>query len=117
MAFVTLVLGNLGLVLTNRSMASSAFRALTRPNRALVLVIIATLAALILSVSVPWLRGLFGFAPPGWPRLGEAAAAALICIVVNDLIGVIWRGLAGKFAKRRPGKTGHGSKKRPRRTA
>jgi Ca2+-transporting ATPase len=35
MAFVTLVIGNLGLVLTNRSMTHSAFRVLTRPNRAL----------------------------------------------------------------------------------
>ena len=48
MAFVTLVIGNLGLVLTNRSMTSSAFRVLTRPNRALVFVIITTMTALIL---------------------------------------------------------------------
>jgi Ca2+-transporting ATPase len=35
MAFVTLVLGNLGLVLTNRSMSASAFHTVLRPNRAL----------------------------------------------------------------------------------
>ena len=101
MAFVTLVIGNLGLVLTNRSMTSSAVRVLTRPNRALVLVIITTMTALILSISVPWLRGLFGFAPLGWPRLAEAAGAALACIVVNDLIGMIWRRIAGKIAERK----------------
>ncbi len=69
MAFVTLVIGNLGLVLTNRSMTRSAFCVLTRRNRALVFVVFATLLALTLAVSVPWLRGLFGFAPLGWPRL------------------------------------------------
>jgi Ca2+-transporting ATPase len=100
MAFVALVIGNLGLVLTNRSMTSSAFRVLTRPNRALVLVIITTMTALLLSISVPWLRGLFGFAPLGWPSLAEAAVAALVCIVINDLIGVIWRRIDGKIAER-----------------
>ena len=101
MAFVTLVIGNLGLVLTNRSTEHSAFRVLTRPNRALVFVVITTMAALVLSVSVPWLRGLFGFAPLGWPRLAEAAGAAVICIVVNDVIGMIWRWLAAGRAARR----------------
>ncbi len=91
MGFITLVLGNLGLVLTNRSITTSAFRVLTRPNRALLLVIVTTLAALTLSITVPWLRTLFDFAPPGWRRLVEATAAALMCLVVNDLIGVAWR--------------------------
>src|SRR5664279_2545204 len=101
MAFVTLVIGNLGLVLTNRSTEYSAFRVLARPNRALVFVVITTMVALVLSVSVAWLRGLFGFAPLGLPRLAEAAGAALICIVVNDVIGLIWRRLAARFGTRR----------------
>lgn len=91
MAFVTLVIGNLGLILTNRSTTHSAFRVLTRPNRALGIVALITLAALALALFVPWLRGLFGFAPLTWPRLAEAASAALACIVVNDLIGIAWR--------------------------
>jgi Ca2+-transporting ATPase len=97
---VTLVIGNLGLVLTNRSMTLSAFRVLARPNRALVFVVVTTVLALVLSVSVPWLRGLFGFAALGWPRLAEAAGAALACIVVNDVMGIIWRRLAARFAGR-----------------
>ena len=93
MAFVTLVFGNLGLVVTNRSLKTSAFRTLTRPNRALLMVVITTIAALALSISVPWLRGLFGFAPLGLARLAESAGAAVACIVVNDLIGVVRRRL------------------------
>ncbi len=100
MAFVTLVLGNLGLVLTNRSITASAFSVLTRPNRALVLVVLITLGALALSLAVPWLRELFGFAPLGWPRLAEAVSAALACVVVNDVIGLIWRRAAAWVMKR-----------------
>jgi Ca2+-transporting ATPase len=100
MAFVTLVLGNLGLVLTNRSMTSSAFRVLMRPNKALGIVVVITLTALTLSVSVPWLRGLFGFAPLGLDRLAEAIGAALACIVVNDLIGIAWRAVASRRSSR-----------------
>ena len=44
-------------------------------------VIVATLAAL---------RGLFGFAPPGLPGLGEGVGAALACVAVKDMIGVVW---------------------------
>ncbi len=97
MAFVTLVIGNLGLVLTNRSLKVSAFRALLRPNRALVFVVITTVAALALAISVPWLRGLFGFAPLALDRLAEAAGAALACIVVNDLTGIFWRRAAARL--------------------
>jgi Ca2+-transporting ATPase len=94
MAFVTLVLGNLGLVLTNRSMTRSAFQVMTRPNRALALVVVTTILALVLSVSIPWLRDLFGFAPIGWARLAEATCAALASVVMNDALWVIWRRLS-----------------------
>ncbi len=99
MSFVTLVLGNLGLVLTNRSTTSSALRVLARPNRALGFVMVTTITALILAISVPWLRGLFGFTVLGWRHLAEAAGAALVCIVVNDLIGLAWRQIAGEARK------------------
>ena len=88
MAFVTLVLGNLGLVLANRSMSSSAVRAALRPNPALGLVLGVTVVALALALEVPWLRGLFGFASLTSGQIGEAAAAAVASLVANDLIGV-----------------------------
>jgi len=91
MAFVTLVVGNLGLVLTNRSLTTGAFRALLRPNRALAVVALVTISALTLAISVPWLQGLFGFTPLAWARLAESVGAAVACVVVNDLIGVVWR--------------------------
>jgi len=99
MAFVTLVLGNLGLVLANRSMSSSAFKALTRPNPALALVLAVTVMALALALEVPWLRGLFGFASLSPGQITEAAVAALGSLVANDVIGAGTRWLRG--AKRR----------------
>ena len=91
MAFVTMVLGNLGLVFTNRSSSASAIFVLVRPNRALALVLAVTLSALALALWVPWLRDLFGFAPLGWPRLAEAAGAAFAATIINDLVGIAWR--------------------------
>ncbi|MFY8096126.1 MAG: cation-translocating P-type ATPase [Niveispirillum sp.] len=102
MAFVTLVVGNLGLVLTNRSITTSAFKVLTRPNRALILVVIFTLTALALAIGVPWLRELFGFAPLEPWHMAQAVSFALACILVNDLSGVIWRRLAGTGVVSRP---------------
>jgi Ca2+-transporting ATPase len=91
MAFVTLVLGNLGLVLSNRTIRSSAFKALTRPNPALVLVLAVTVVALALALEVAWLRGLFGFASLSPGQIGEATVAALASLAVNDLIGAAVR--------------------------
>lgn len=91
MAFVTLVIGNLGLVLTNRSMTSSAVRVLTKPNRALAIVVVVTSLALGFAVSVSWLRGLFGFGLLDGTQFTEAMSAAVGSILVNDVTGIIWR--------------------------
>lgn len=91
MAFVTLVLGNLGLVLTNRSMTSSAFTAMLRPNRALGLVVAMTFLALSLALSVPWLRSLFGFASLGTGQFAESIGLAFASLAGNDLLGLALR--------------------------
>ncbi|PPQ35260.1 cation-translocating P-type ATPase [Rhodopila globiformis] len=91
MAFTTLVLGNLGLVLTNRSSSAGVLTVLRRPNAALALVVGVTLPALVLALFAPWLRGLFAFAPLSLAHLAEAAGAALVSVAVNDLTGLVWR--------------------------
>ena len=93
MAFVTLVLGNLGLILTNRSSRPGAWRTLLVPNRALLLVGIVTLAALALALAVPRLRELFQFAPLDVAHVAEAAGAAIASIAVNDLVKALLRRL------------------------
>jgi P-type Ca2+ transporter type 2C len=62
-AFTVLVLGNLGMILTNRSHTRSVFAMLLTPNRALWLVVAGTLAALALALYLPGPAALFRFAP------------------------------------------------------
>jgi P-type Ca2+ transporter type 2C len=63
LAFMTLVVCNLGLMLTNRSMTRSLFVMLGEKNKALIWVTVLTLALLGLALTVPFLQGLFRFAP------------------------------------------------------
>ncbi len=65
--FVSLVLANVGLILSNRSRTHSILASLGEPNPALWWVIGAALAFLGLALSVPVLRELFMFGPlHGW---------------------------------------------------
>jgi Ca2+-transporting ATPase len=106
MAFITLVLGNLGLVLTNRSLGASAFMTVMRPNPALGLVIATTLLALLGALGVPWMRDLFAIAPLTLRQVGEAIGAAVASLVGNDLLDLALmraRGLRAGAPRMRPG--------------
>ena len=91
MAFVTLVLGNLGLVLTNKGLDSGAFRALLEPNRALGVVAAIALPALVLALVIPELRHLFGFAPLSLWQAAIAVLAAAASFAVNEALAWIIR--------------------------
>jgi Ca2+-transporting ATPase len=81
MAFATIVFGNLGLILANRSATRTVLETLRAPNPALWWVMGGTLCGIALSLYVPYLRDLFRFAPlhPADLALclGAAAAAML----------------------------------------
>jgi Ca2+-transporting ATPase len=77
MAFTTIVLGNLGLILANRSHQRTIFETLVTPNPALWWVIAAALGGLALSLFVPYFQVLFRFAPLGVMDLALCALAAL----------------------------------------
>ncbi|HEX2998519.1 MAG TPA: cation-translocating P-type ATPase [Anaerolineales bacterium] len=62
-AFVTLVIGNLGLIFANRSRTLSIFQSLRIPNKALWWVAGGALFFLTLVLTVPVLRDVFQFAP------------------------------------------------------
>jgi len=61
LTFVTLVLANLGLILTNRSWSRTIVSSIRVPNRSLWYVVVGALAFLALALYVPFLRGLFRF--------------------------------------------------------
>jgi Ca2+-transporting ATPase len=62
LAFTTLVIGNLSLILTNRSWSRTLVTSLFSPNPALWWVLGGTISLLALILSLPGLRALFGFA-------------------------------------------------------
>lgn len=61
--FITLVTGNLALIFSNRSRSASLWTSVRVPNRTLWVVTGITLGLLALTLYVPWLAGLFFFAP------------------------------------------------------
>ena len=95
MAFTTIVLGNLGLILANRSATRSILTTLRFPNPALWWVIGGTVGGIALSLYVPYLRNLFRFAPLHLDDLVLCLGAALF--------GLLW--YEGYKAIRARGKT------------
>jgi Ca2+-transporting ATPase len=94
MAFITLVAGNLGLVLSNRALGSKGLAALLRPNQALVIVTGVAATALILALTVPQLRHLFGFALLSGGSAAVAALAGLASLAVNAAAIAVWQQLS-----------------------
>ena len=79
--FVTLVVGNMALILASRSRSSSAWSALRTPNRTLWIVITTTFSMLALTIYLPWLAGLFLFTPLNASLLGAAVGVGLSGLV------------------------------------
>lgn len=62
LAYTTLIIANLGLILTNRSWSRTILETMSSPNPALWWVVGGALAFLAAVIYVPFLRELFGFA-------------------------------------------------------
>lgn len=93
MAFITLVIGNLGLVVSNRMLGAKGLTALRRPNRALGIVTAVAVAGLAAAVTVPQLRHLFDFSPLSARDLSVASLAAGACLAVNMAAIASWQRL------------------------
>ena len=86
LAFATLVLANLALIFANRSRGRTPWEALRAPNTMLWIVTGATLGFLALSLYLPWLAGVFRFAPLSLAELATAFALALISVIWLEVI-------------------------------
>lgn len=85
-SFLTLVIGNLGLIFTNRSWKHSIISTLRIPNPALWWVTGATLFFLALTVFIPFMRGVFSFDPLHlWEALLIVALGFLSIIIPESL--------------------------------
>jgi P-type Ca2+ transporter type 2C len=85
LAFTTLIIANIGLILINRSWSHSALATLRSPNAALWWVIGGAVVFLGLALYVPVLRELFRFAELHWIDLGVCLAAGAGSILWFEL--------------------------------
>ena len=84
LSFATLVIGNLGLIFTNRSWRRSILATLRIPNPALWWVTGGTLFFLGLAVSIPFLRDVFSFGPLHLWEIAVVGVASLLSILVAE---------------------------------
>ena len=91
LAFITLIVSNLCLILTNRNWSRTAVSAFSAGNPALLWVVGGALVFLGLVVYVPGLRGLFHFAPMHVLDIAMALGAGLVSIAWFETAKVLWR--------------------------
>jgi len=91
LTFFALVLSFVGLIFVNRSFSASLLTALRRPNAMLAGMLGIVAVVLIASLAWPWLRDLFRFGPLHLDDLGLTAAAALVVLIVLELVKPLWR--------------------------
>jgi Ca2+-transporting ATPase len=86
MAFVTVVLGNLGLILNNRSRRDTWIVMLRRPNRALWWIIAGALLALVLVFVISPVREIFRFDVLNFVQVGWCVASAVLGLAWYELL-------------------------------
>ncbi len=91
-AFATLVIGNLALILSNRSATEPFWATLRTPNRALWVVVGLALALLLASLYVPWAVEVLRFAPLPWHELAAAGGLGLLSVLWFEAIKRVRRG-------------------------
>jgi Ca2+-transporting ATPase len=85
-AFATLVLGNVGLILSNRSQTETVWTSLRRPNAALWWVIAGAIGGLLLALYVPPFARLFSFEPLAVRDLALATVAGSAGILGSEVV-------------------------------
>jgi Ca2+-transporting ATPase len=91
LAFAALVLTNIGLVLVNRSFSSSLWRAVSRRNPALWIVLGVALPLLLAGVSWQPAQAIFRFGPLHADDLAICLGAAAGLLVALELLKRLWR--------------------------
>ncbi len=102
-AFATLVMGNLALILSNRSATRSLWATLRTPNRTLWVVVSLAFALLLAALYVPWAVGVLRFAPLPAHELAAACGLGLLSVLWFEAIK--W---ARRRARKPPGPGGVG---------
>ena len=91
LAFTTLIIANLGLILINRSWSDTVLTTIRAPNAALWWVVGGAVVFLGLVLYVPVLRELFRFAKLHWTDLGVCLLAGAVSITWFELFKLVGR--------------------------
>jgi P-type Ca2+ transporter type 2C len=91
LAFVTLVLANIGLILVNRSFGRAPWAAFGHGNRALWALLSVVAATLAVALLWPPAQHLFRFGALHWDDCGYALLAAAAVVAALELVKPIWR--------------------------
>jgi Ca2+-transporting ATPase len=89
LAFLTLVVCNLGMILSNRSLSRSGFSMLRAKNAAFKWVVTGTGTVLCLILNVPVLKKLFRFGTVTWTDLLIALGGAFLTVLLMDLVKMV----------------------------
>ena len=89
--FVTLIISNLCLILTNRSWSRTIFASFKSPNPALTWVLGGALLFLGLVIFVPFLQGVFHFAPMHTIDFLLALIAGIVSIIWFEILKIFMR--------------------------
>lgn len=85
LAFVSLVVGNLGIIVANRSWTRSIFETFREKNPSVKWVTLGAVVFLALTLFVPFLRSLFRFAPVPTLELALSIGAGFVGIIATEL--------------------------------
>jgi Ca2+-transporting ATPase len=91
LAFTTLVLANLGLILSNRFWSKNVLASLRYKNTSLFIIIAAALVILTLVIYVPFLRNLFCFGPLHPNDLAICFGAGAACVLWFEVVKYLSR--------------------------
>ncbi|EHR72212.1 cation transport ATPase [Burkholderiales bacterium JOSHI_001] len=104
-AFATLVMGNLALILSNRSATRSLWATLRTPNPTLWAVVGLACGLLLAALYTPWAVGVLRFAPLPAHELAAACALGLLSVLCFEAIKMLRRrrrGSVGRAASEAP---------------
>jgi Ca2+-transporting ATPase len=94
LAFLTLVVCNLGMIMSNRSLTRTGLSMLRVKNAAFKWVVTGTVAVMSLILTVPFLEKLFRFGAVSWADLSLALAGALVTVALMELVklaSIFWK--------------------------
>jgi len=81
LTFITLIVSNIAVILTNRSWTDNIFKIIATPNKAVLWVVGGAIFFLALILNIPFFLDLFQFHKPEWISVGICSLAGLSTIV------------------------------------